>query len=341
MTEKKSRRLWLEILGIFAVCFAISIVLYLFLSFFTVAIVEEICFQSDITLSEDQLHELDATVLVGALVVSVIFFAVLFFALFGERLAYIRTIISGVDALQRGELDHTVPLRGRNELTELAGSVNYLAATEKEIKQKEQKLAEEKEELIRALSHDIRTPLTSIMSYTELLANKKDLTPEELARYFELVGSKTAQIKHLTDILLDAGKRELESFEEASVLFMQLADEFEESLESDFKVETDLSALSHFAGSFDVREMQRVFDNLISNVQKYADPAAPVTLRISHGEQGIVLTQKNAVRAPQAPTESYRMGIHSVRRIAQNYGGSTDVRQTEQDFEITITLSNI
>ena len=200
---------------------------------------------------------------------------------------------------------------------------------------------EEKEELIRALSHDIRTPLTSIMSYTELLASREDLTPEELARYFELVGSKTAQIKQLTDILLDAGKRELEDFEDARVLFLQLADEFEDALEGQFKAVTDLSVLPHFKGRFDVREMQRIFDNLISNVQKYADPTNPVTLCVSLGEQGLVIAQQNAVRAIGEPAESYRMGVHSMRRIAQNYGGSVQVNCTDTDFEIIITLSYI
>jgi len=339
--EKKSHRLYLELLGIVALCFVLSFLLFLFLSFFTVAAVEEYCFYQDIPLTEDQLYHLDTTVLAAALIVAVIFFAVLFFALFGERLSYIRAITRGIDALGRGNLASPVPLMGNNELTELARSVNRLAESEQEIKRKERELAEEKEELIRALSHDIRTPLTSLMSYTELLARNPSPTLEELTRYFDLVGAKTEQIKHLTDILLDSAKCQTEELEDASLLFIQLADELEELLEGDFRVSVDLSALPRFKGRFDVREMRRVFDNLISNVQKYADSAEPVILRVALDENGLVITQRNTPKAEPLRAEGYRMGILSIRRIAQNYGGSVSVTQTESCFEITLTLSDI
>lgn len=331
----------MEILGIFAVCFAIALALFLFLTFFTVAAVEELCMSLDITLTEDMLYGLDNTVITASLIISAALFAVLFFAMFGERLAYIRTIIGGVNALQQGELDHRVPLQGHNELTDLAGSVNYLAQSEQALRKREQLLAKQKEELIRALSHDIRTPLTSVMSYTELMRAKPDATPEELAAYFDLVGRKTAQIKELTDILLDAGKREVEHFEDAGLLFVQLADEFEEMLEGEFEVKANLSLPAGMGGSFDVQELQRIFDNLISNVQKYANPQSPVKLDVTLSPQGLVIAQKNAVKAAQSAGEGYRMGIHSIRRIAQNYGGSVEITQTEQEFIIVITLPGI
>lgn len=343
MTDKPRvrRRLSLEILGIFAVCFAIALALFLFLTFFTVAAVEELCMSLDITLTEDMLYGLDNTVITASLIISAALFAVLFFAMFGERLAYIRTIIGGVNALQRGELDHRVPLQGHNELTDLAGSVNYLAQSEQTLREREQLLAEQKEDLIRALSHDIRTPLTSVMSYTELMRAKPDATPEELVAYYDLVGRKTAQIKELTDILLDAGKREVEHFEDAGLLFVQLADEFEEMLEGEFEVKANLSMPAGMGGSFDVQELQRIFDNLISNVQKYANPQSPVQLDVSLSPHGLVIAQKNAIKAAQSAEEGYRMGIHSMRRIAQNYGGSVEITKTEQEFLITVTLPGI
>ena len=72
-----------------------------------------------------------------------------------------------------------VPVEGNNELTQLAKSVNYLSQTQREVKQREQALSAEKEQFIRGLSHDIRTPLTSIMAYSELLAGEKAVAPEE------------------------------------------------------------------------------------------------------------------------------------------------------------------
>ena len=338
---KKRRKLSLEILRVFAVCFVISLILFLFLSHFTIGVIEEYCFNNDIMLDDNDYYHLDRIVLSVSLVISVGFFVILFFSLFGERIVYIRTITEGIDAMQRGELGRKIPLNGNNELTQLAEAVNYLSESEQKIKEKEKRLSEEREELIRTLSHDIRTPLTSIMSYTELLAAKDSLTSEEQKEYMSLVSKKTAQIKELTDILLDGGRRETELFEDARLLFEQLIDEFESELEESFKLEVEPSHLPLFSGRFDIGELRRIFDNLISNIIKYAEPANAVKLSVSKTDVGIVIRQSNAVKKDRENSESYKMGINSIRRIAQNYGGTVNISEDDNTFEIIITLSNI
>lgn len=343
MTENtpKRRKLSLEILGLVAICLLLSLVLFVTVSHLGIGVVEEYCFYRDIILDEYDLYRLDTTMLSAGFVVSVAFFIILFSALFGERLAYIRKITDGVHALRRGERDLRVELSGNNELTELAQAVNYLSESEQRIKEKEQALKEERETLIRTLSHDIRTPLTSMMSYTELLAAKKDLTEAEMREYLALVSKKSAQIKELTAILLDGGRREVERFEDARLLFEQLADEFESELEDDFRVVADRSCLPPFSGSFDVGELRRIFDNLISNIKKYADPREAVQLSVSKTDSGIVIRQSNAVKKNQQSSESYQMGLNSIRRIAQHYAGRVEVAETEDRFAIVITLTNI
>ena len=341
LTEKgrKRRKLSYEILGMFAVCFAVAVFLFLFLANFSVAVVESYCWDNDIILDDDQLYHLDSVVLSLSLLVSVVFFIILFLVLFGERLSYISTIINGVDKLRQGELDYRLPVEGNNELTQLAEEINYLSETEQIIKEKERRMKEEKEELVRTLSHDIRTPLTSIMSYTELLAAKEEFSETELKEYFELVNKKTLQIKNITEILLDGGKREVERFDDARLLFSQLAGEFEEVLEADFTLSLDVMSCEPFSGSFDVQELRRIFDNLISNVQKYADTAREVELTIYKNESDLIIRQKNAVKKVESKSEGYQLGLYSIRRIVQNYGGRVEIAQNEEEFEILITLS--
>ncbi|MBR2622373.1 MAG: HAMP domain-containing histidine kinase [Clostridia bacterium] len=340
MTDRatKRRKLSHQMLGIVAICLVSAFFLFLFLLYAGIGVVEEYCWSNNIILDEDQYYQLDNTMLSISLITSVVFFIILFLSLFGDRLAYIRTIIKGVDTLQKGEYGHRVPLQGNNELTQLAEAVNYLSETERSVKDKESKLNEEKEELIRTLSHDIRTPLTSILAYSELLSAKEECTPEECRAYVELVQKKAEQIKDLTDILLDGGHRTLEQFEDARLLMVQLADEFEQVLEETFSLSVNLSGCQPFSGSFDVGELRRIFDNLISNVQKYADPARAVELDVRTTENGLIIRQKNGVRAVDAPTESYRMGLSSIRRIAHNYDGSVEIESNGSTFEITITL---
>ncbi|MBR5005066.1 MAG: LacI family DNA-binding transcriptional regulator, partial [Erysipelotrichaceae bacterium] len=87
--------------------------------------------------------------------------------------SFANQIVKGIDALGRHEWNYEIPLQGENELTELATRVNELSKEEQTFQEKEKQLQEEKISLIRSLSHDIRTPLTSMMSYSELLKQKE------------------------------------------------------------------------------------------------------------------------------------------------------------------------
>ena len=338
---RKRRKLFNELLALVCLCFALSLLLFIFVTTVGTAVVEEYCFQHDILLDELEWYSLDRTLRGLGFGVSAVFFLILFFALFAERLAYIRKITAGVDSLRNGQFGRLVALTGNNELTELAEAVNYLSESEQKIKEKEKRLYEEREELIRSLSHDIRTPLTSIMSYTQLLSAKESWTEEERREYLELVNRKTAQIKELTDILLDGGRRNVEYFEDARLLFEQLAGEFEEELEETFRLSVTLPAIAAFSANFDVGELRRIFDNLISNIHKYADPTDVVRLSLSKTNGGVVIRQSNTVKRDRSPSESYKMGLYSIRRIAQNYGGTTEVTEADGRFEIVITLSAI
>ena len=337
---QKRHKLSGEILGVLTITFVIALFLFQLLRIAAGAIIDSVLFMQDIVLTEAQYIQADDWVLNLSLLVSVGFFVILFLFLLGERLSYIRDILEGIDALQKGQENHMVPVEGNNELTQLAKAVNYLSKTQREVKQREQALSEEKEQFIRGLSHDIRTPLTSIMAYSELLAGQNDAAPEEQARYLNLIHTKAGQIKEMTDLLLDGSKRSPEYFENACLLMEQLAEEFESMLEDDFSVKTALTCPA-FSATFDVQELQRIFDNLISNVQKYAAPDKPILLTISAENEQLIIRQENAVRKLDAPAEGYQIGLKSIQRIAQNYGGRVEVQQDDAMFMIRILLSDI
>ena len=327
-------------MGVLTITFVIALFLFQLLRIAAGAIIDSVLFMQDIVLTEAQYIQADDWVLNLSLLVSVGFFVILFLFLLGERLSYIRDILEGIDALQKGQENHMVPVEGNNELTQLAKAVNYLSKTQREVKQREQAISEEKEQFIRGLSHDIRTPLTSIMAYSELLAGQNDTALEEQARYLNLIHTKAGQIKEMTDLLLDGSKRSPEYFENACLLMEQLAEEFESMLEDDFSVKTALTCPA-FSATFDVQELQRIFDNLISNVQKYAAPDKPILLTISAENEQLIIRQENAVRKLDAPAEGYQIGLKSIQRIAQNYGGRVEVQQDDAMFMIRILLSDI
>ena len=340
MKSNKRRKLSGEILGLLAVTLVLALILLQFLGIVARAMIDSFLFMRDIVLTEAQYAQLDDWVFHLSLLVSVAFFIILFLFLLGERLSYIREVLAGIDALRSGREDYVVPLEGSNELTQLAEAVNYLSRTQREVKEQERVLNEEKEQFIRALSHDIRTPLTSIMAYSELLTGANTVDPQEQTRYLELIQHKAGQIKDMTDILLDGSKRNLVYFEDARLLIEQLTAEFEEMLEDGFSIEASLDCPA-FPGTFDVQELRRIFDNLVSNVQKYADPDRPVKISISLEGVQLLIRQENAVRERIAPADGYQIGLRSIQRIAQNYAGQVDVQKDDAAFAITITLSVI
>lgn len=343
MTDRKKqirRKLPKEILGLLAVTSLIAVFLFQTLVLAGGSLCEHYLYAKDVRLEEMQYAQIDAWVFNLSMFISVVFFVILFLFLLGERLSYIGEILSGIDALQNGKEDYSVPLEGSNELTQLAKAVNFLSHTQREIKVKEQVLNEEKDQFIRAMSHDIRTPLTSIIAYSELLATDNTLKSDEQYRYLALIRHKATQIRDMTDILLDGSKRNLEFFEDARLLIRQLVGEFEEILEDDFKVETDINCPA-FSGTFDVQELRRIFDNLSSNIQKYANPADAVQIRISLENSQLLIQQENTVLKLNDSGEGYQIGLRSIQRIAQNYKGRMDVRRNDMDFSITVTLSEI
>lgn len=297
--KRSTRKLSRQILGLLAITLVIAVVMYWTMSICGSAIIEHICYSRDVVVTDALLYEIDIWVSNVSLLISVGFFVVLLMFLMGERIA---------EAL-------------------------------KNIEDKERALSREREQLIRSLSHDIRTPLTSIMSYSEFLLLKEDCTLEEYRQYLGLIRKKGAQIKELTDVLLDGGKRNLQFFEDGRLLMEQLAAEFEEMLEDEYAVAIDMSGCRSFKGIFDINELQRIIDNLVSNVQKYADPAERVQLRIEKDKTGLIITQSNKkLRAPKE-VESNKIGIASIRRIAQNYSGDAEVKTDDENFTINITFS--
>lgn len=332
----KSRKLAHEILALILLSAAVSLILFLILTGLATVVAEEYVFYHDVVMTEFDWMELDRWIFGAGMAIAVICFSALFLMLLADRIAYIRAITDGIDRLGRGE-QHDLPLKGSNELTALAGAVNQMSAAQRQLRQQEQALVEEKEQFIRTLSHDIRTPLTSILAYSSYLSGE-ECPPQQQQAYLEMIQKKAEQIRDLTGVLLDGSHRNVEQFADARLLIQQLAAEFEEALEEQFTVESDFSGCPAFGGSFDVQELRRIFDNLSSNVRKYADPAQPIRLEFRTEGGVLQIQQGNTIRGDVSKTDSYGLGLHSIRRIVQHYGGQVSVTEEKGQFRIHLAI---
>ena len=337
--KRTSYRLSKEILSIFGITLLIACICFWVLNEAANRVVLNYVESEVLVITENRLIDMQYGILGISMVSGVILFIVLFLFLVGERLSYITEIVKGIDALGCHDWEYEIPLKGENELTELAKRINVLSKEEQAFQEKEKQMQEEKISLIRSLSHDIRTPLTSMMSYSELMKQRNDLTMEEVQNYMNLVEQKSQQIKVLTDRLLDGGTRHLEFIENGRFMMEQMVDEWVSELEEDYECEIQLENCPQFSGEFDIEELRRIFDNLASNIRKYADGTEPVFLEIIETDGCVCIHQSNISKKLSVPVESTKIGIQSMRKIAENYGGTVEVLQKDSVFSIYIKLS--
>ena len=338
---RSARKLSSVILQFLFLAAAISLFTYLFLYTTAVSIGDRYLLYRGTVLTEMQELTFHMWIRNLCAAASILLFTVLFLFLLGQRLSYLLTIMGGIEKLRESRMDYTIPVEGDDQLAQLAEGINYLAAAEREITRREEALKNEREAWIRSLSHDIRTPLTSMLSYSEFLMGKDRLSEEEIRAYLELVYAKGLQIRELSTRLLDQETGKAEQVDDMRLLMSQLSQEWLEILEDRFDARADLEGMESFPGNADIYALRRIFDNLASNVEKYADPSVPVTLRICSEDRQIVLTQENGrdLSPAAASAESRRIGLGNIRRIAARFGGDAEVLQSDSIFRIRITLS--
>lgn len=185
-------------------------------------------------------------------------------------------IMEGMERIKNGESKYridTIQLRGENRrLAESVNSIGNGIRNAVESSMKDEKL---KTDLITNVSHDIKTPLTSIITYVDLLKREK-ISDERIRGYIEILDSKSQRLKQLIDDLVEASKissgnikLQLETINLVE-LVRQSIGEFEEKFDKcQLKVVTKLPDAPMFIEA-DSGQLWRVMENLFENVSKYA-----------------------------------------------------------------------
>ena len=215
-----------------------------------------------------------------------------------------------------------------------------------------------KTELITNVSHDIKTPLTSIISYVDLLS-KEEIGSEQAKEYVEVLRRQSARLKKLTDDLVEASKASsgvlAVTIEDCdlSVMLDQTAGEYGEKL-----AEKELELVlrkpeKEVRARADARHTQRIFDNLMSNILKYALPGTRVYLELKEDENGPAVIFRNTsrseiVQSPEELTERFvrgdasrssegsGLGLSIARSLAELQGGSLAVTVDGDLFKVTL-----
>lgn len=214
------------------------------------------------------------------------------------KLNYLNKIIYATDKIASGNFNYAVKEKGKGLFSRLAHNINNLQSGIKKSLESQIKSDRLKSELITNVSHDLKTPLTSIINYVDLL-KKEDLSKEEMQGYVAVLDRKAQRLKVLIEDLFEASKMASGSVElniervDAAQLLNQSLAEFEEKIKSSsliFKINIPHSKVY---ADLDGKKTWRVFENLIGNILKYSHPKTRVYIDLYETERIITITMKN------------------------------------------------
>ena len=211
-------------------------------------------------------------------------------------------IKKGVSEVRNGNVAYKIPAVRCQDLKALAANINDIAQGLDESVAAKVKAERLKTELITNVSHDLKTPITSIISYTELLSKVEGL-PEEAKDYVAVIAKKSDRLNRLTQDLFDISKVQsgnddviLEKLD-VSLLINQALGEHDNEIQNSglpFCVDT----LKELYISADGRKMSRVVSNLINNILKYTMKNTRVFITASEKDGMIVMEFKNISAYP-------------------------------------------
>ena len=263
---------------------------------------------------------------------------------------YIGRLKAECEILGSGDLDYQVTVQGKDELSLLARGLDNMRMALRESNEKEAELTAANRRMITEMSHDLRTPLTSLLIYTEILRKKAAKDPRQAMEYVRKIEKEARQIKRLSDnifeyaLITEETKAELGEPQTLRELFYDPLSEMTAYLgERGYMVE-----LRPDTGSGSERRQIRVneeyinrtMDNIVSNIEKYADKSMPVRIETIYTEEYGGLAFRNGISCSmedRRKTEgSTNIGLHNVEKMMKKMNGYFRVKQTENIFEITL-----
>ena len=298
--------------------------------------------------------------LIVLLAAVVIFDSVVGVLLF-KRNAEQNVIVEGINRIRNGEVEFKLnsnSLHGASR--ELADAVNNIGEGIRAAVRTSMKDEQMKTDLITNVSHDIKTPLTSIINYVDLLKRLK-IEEEPAKGYIDILDNKAGRLKQLTDDLVEASKISSGNIElnreklNLTELLNQSLGEFSEKLE-----ENNLQVVFEDSGKpayiyADSRRMWRVVENFFNNICKYALEGTRVYIDMVQDEGRIEVSFKNISRQQMnirpdelterfirgdssRSTEGSGLGLSIAKSLIQVQGGTFDLRLDGDLFKIVMTF---
>lgn len=241
----------------------------------------------------------------AAIAVYIFVFVISFQLLTKKKMKYVEEIAAGLQVISTGNLDFRVAKKGSDELASLADNINSMAGELKSRIEEERRAERTKNELITNISHDLRTPLTSIMGYLKLISDKKYEDGRQLEDFVNIAYGKAEKLKTLIDDLFEYTKIANEGIKlnTADVNINELLEQLVEELvpASEENQLEFVREIPHekIVVNADADLMARVFENLLVNAIRYSYKPGKILINLKRqGDRAIVCIENKGDPIP-------------------------------------------
>lgn len=293
--------------------------------------------------------------------IAIALFLLTFVLLANRKVNYIKFLTKEVKKIKNEGFGKTIKLKGGDELAELCKSINDMSIELGEKIENEKKIEKNKNELITNVSHDLKTPLTSIVGYLELL-NDNNIDENLKNQYIGIAYNKSLRLKSLVNELFEYTKlasNDIKLEKNIVNIAMLLNQSVGESIinfsEKNIEVVLD-NPYNEVLCNVDAVQILRVFENLINNAEKYSDSNSKfiVSLKKSHSKILVSFTNKcekieekdlnrlfeRFYREDKSRNkEGTGLGLAIVKRIIDLHEGNITVQKIGNDIEFNIILN--
>ncbi|AGK97144.1 HAMP domain-containing sensor histidine kinase [Clostridium pasteurianum] len=299
-------------------------------------------------------------VLIGILPVIIV--VVLIYILIRRKAKYIKDICRGIETISQGNLDYRIDKKGVDELSILSDKINSMTIDLKNIMEDERKAERLKSELMTNVSHDLRTPLTSLIAYLQLADDDKTSLKDK-EKFTEIALQKSNKLKKLIDDLFEysklesgaikLGKEEIniveiieQSIGELSILAKKRNITFHKSFSNSIFLKVDPNKIG------------RVFENVISNAVKYSTEGSTIYIDISQKNDGLIISFENIINeifeenveklfdrfyrtdeARNSEQGGSGLGLAIAKNIIELHGGIIWAEVEQKNFKMNIRLN--
>lgn len=288
----------------------------------------------------------------------------IFYLITRPRIRYIKEICTGLNEIAAGNLKFRIRKKGHDELTGIAENINNMAENVQKNLEHEKKLEESKQTLITNMAHDLRSPLTSIIGFLQMVVNNDYKSNSEMYKFIDTALRKSENMQKLSDDLfmftkLNASDIKL-NFTSVCIneLIEQIIDEFYPIfIDNNLELTAEISAEKLFV-NVDISMFMRVINNLFSNALKYSHSHTEVKFSVRKSNKYVKLSLSNICfnltsdtvdklfkrfyRSNSARSnpdeEGSGLGLSIAKSIIEHHGGSITAKYDNNTLEFTMFL---